>query len=263
MIYRFHKVDDGIYRGSAPSVQDVIQLHKNYGINKIISLDADSGSKINRICKLLNINHVNLPINEDKKTIINLLNHNIKKLLQDNGPTFVHCFHGKDRTGLVVALYEVKCLGIDPDDAIKEAEKLGFGIGVNPYFINLFKKIIFAASIKKEKKDENNLSIADNVRNNSPLAGDNLVGDIRDSYLDEGSQSSFAPFMSTERVYPFNQVYNYIYDTYPTRNNYDLSGIEEGANYSPNNEMPAVGLYDNSVIKGVGPVDLGNGFVNS
>jgi len=67
--------------------------------------------------------------------------------------------------------------------------------------------------------------------------------------------------MSTERVDPFNPVYNYVYDSYPTRNNYDLSDIIERGDHS-SNEVPAVGLYDNSVIKGVGPVDLGNGFVN-
>ena len=264
MIHNFSKIDDNIYRGSAPTVEDVVNLHKKYGIRKIISLDLNSGKKINRICKLLHIKHVNLPINGDKKTMIDFLNHDIRDLLENNKPSYIHCLHGKDRTGLAVALYKVKCKGMDPDDAIEEANKFGFGIGVDPYFVNLYKKIIYSASLnKKDKKiDNNNLSIVDNERNNAPASQDNLVGDLTESVLDEGNPSSFAPFMTTERIYPFNPTgNNYVYDMYPTRNNYDLSDInKEEKDFK--NEIPAVGLWDNSVIKGVGPVDLGNGFVN-
>ena len=260
MIHNFSKVDNNIYRGSAPSVEDVIVLNKKYGINKIISLDFESGKRINRICKLLHIKHINLPINGDKKSLLKFLNHDIKKLLNDGKPSYIHCMYGKDRTGLAVALYKVKYKNMDPDDAIQEAEKFGFGEGIDPIFVNLYKKIIYSASINK-KIDNNHLSIVDNERNNSPLGQDHLIGDRTESILDEGNPSSFAPFMTMERVYPFNPINNYIYDMYPTRNNYDLSDInKDSQNFE--NEIPAVGLWDNSVIKGVGPVDLGNGFVN-
>lgn len=262
MIHRFCKIDDGLYRGSAPSVEDVINLHKRFGIKKIVSLDFEAGERINRICKLLNINHINIPITEDKKTILNLLHHNLIDLLKKNGPTFIHCMYGKDRTGFLSALYKVKHMGMHPDDAIKEAELLGFGIGVDPNFVNLFKKIIYSSANNQKLIDQNNLSIVDNERVNSPLAMDHLIGDLRDTYLDEGSQASLAPFNTFERTYPFNPtIYNYVYDSYPTRNNYDLSDIQE-EDLESDNEIPIVGLWDNSVIKGLGPVDLGNGFVN-
>jgi protein tyrosine phosphatase (PTP) superfamily phosphohydrolase (DUF442 family) len=35
----------------------------------------------------------------------------------DEGPFYVHCLMGRDRTGLVVALYRVRCLGWSKDDA--------------------------------------------------------------------------------------------------------------------------------------------------
>jgi protein tyrosine/serine phosphatase len=45
-------------------------------------------------------------------------------------PVFVHCEHGVDRTGLIIALYEVKYLGMSPDDAYNEWRASGHkGIG--------------------------------------------------------------------------------------------------------------------------------------
>ena len=48
----------------------------------------------------------------------------VKKLFLENGPTFVHCYHGKDRTGLMVAIIKCKYLGVSADEAIKEAERV-------------------------------------------------------------------------------------------------------------------------------------------
>jgi len=45
-------------------------------------------------------------------------------------PVFVHCEHGVDRTGLIIALYEVKYLGMSPHDAYNEWRASGHkGIG--------------------------------------------------------------------------------------------------------------------------------------
>ena len=45
-------------------------------------------------------------------------------------PVFVHCEHGVDRTGLIIALYEVKYLGTSPHDAYNEWRASGHkGIG--------------------------------------------------------------------------------------------------------------------------------------
>ncbi len=83
MIHRFRKVTDNLFRGSAPSPKDVQMLKEHLGIKKIVSLDAASSKRINRVCKLLGIKHVSIPIEmEDfKKSLINFLKQDLKKLL--------------------------------------------------------------------------------------------------------------------------------------------------------------------------------------
>ena len=45
-------------------------------------------------------------------------------------PVFVHCEHGVDRTGLIIALYEVRYMGMSPNDAYNEWRASGHkGIG--------------------------------------------------------------------------------------------------------------------------------------
>src|SRR6185312_16206936 len=93
-------------------------------------------------CKLLGINQIIIDLNGDKRTLFNLLKYDLKDLLINGGPTFVHCRHGKDRTGLLCAMYQCKYLGKDPEQAIKEAKALGFGVGVDPSFVSLYEKLI-------------------------------------------------------------------------------------------------------------------------
>lgn len=245
MIKRFKKVKDNLYRGGAPTVKDVIKLHKMLGINKIVSLDRDSSERIKNVCNLLKINHVSIPLDGSRKSLLNLLSHDLKELLDDNTSTFVHCHEGKDRTGFIVALFKCKYMGMNYDDAIKEAESLGFGIGVNPEFIDSFKKII------KSNSDINDLSIVDNQRE--------YIQDERSSALDRADRGSFAPYLDKTRQYPYDAVYNY-----HNRQGDSRETLNDCVELTTKvNQIPLVGLYDNvSGIKGVGPVDIGTGFVD-
>lgn len=140
---RFQKVSDNLYRGSAPKLHEVSLLKDKYNVTKIISLDKESGLNIHQACEDNGINHIIIPIHgaDDKDLYI------IKKL----GPTniigneiaYVHCKHGKDRTGMFVAKYRVEN-GWDPQKALDEAVSFGFGTNMNKKdiigFINLISK---------------------------------------------------------------------------------------------------------------------------
>jgi hypothetical protein len=139
-MFNFTKVADGLYRGSAPSKEDVKDLY-DLGIRKIVSLDRRAGERIHDIAEKLHIQHIMLPLEFDIGSMKQLLALDIGKLL-GGGPTFVHCQHGKDRTGLVVGMYEGKCLGKSYDSVIKNALSFGFGIGVNRRIVEMYKQIL-------------------------------------------------------------------------------------------------------------------------
>lgn len=250
MIKRFHKVVDGLYRGSAPSTKDVINLYKYCGIRKIISLDAAAGEHINKVCRLLGIKHITIPINAlQLEPLIKLLSEDLYDLLIKDGPTYVHCIEGKDRTGMVIAMFKCKYLHISANEAIKEAEGLGFGIGVPENILKVYKEIIRQSC--KNKEDVNDADIVDNARHH---------GDFMDGVLDSATMQSWAPYMSAVKEYPYTPDYNYWDDQYPTRNNHDLKF--ENTNKEKEDQVPSVGLYDAPAM-GFGPVDKGGGFMNN
>lgn len=248
MLQRFREVTKGLYRGSAPSSMDVKRLKEDYGVNKIVSLDRDTGNHIDRACKLLGIKHVMVPLDGSRKSLLHLLNHDLKNLLMKGGPTYFHCLHGKDRTGLVAAMFKCKYMGVPAEEALKEAKSLGFGVGVDPKVIKLYEKIIKNC---KPSSDENNADIVSNERD--------YRGDSRDSFLDEGQRGSFSPYLSEVRQYPYDYVYNPINDQSQTRENYDKEPIKE--HNGEGDGVPMVGVFNNDAGgRGFGPTENYSGF---
>ena len=269
MIKRFREVDDGIYRGSAPSIEDVIFLNKKLGINKIVSLDKDAGQHIERACKLLNINHIMLPIDINKKsTLIKFLKQDIVALMDKGGPTFIHCIEGKDRTSLACALYRCLHDGWTCEEALKEALKLGFGVGVNKKIIHLYRDIIQTAcecSNKSKHKhiDHNN---SDDINYGYDIVSNQreYPSDYRDYTLDSWEQQSWSPYEDYRVKNWPHATSQYIdwEDQYPNRNNYQLDDREK-TNDIGYYDIPMSGQWDSSTqgINGAGPSLVGTGFV--
>lgn len=250
MIRRLRAVVPGkLYRGSAPSPKDVVELKDKLGIKKIVSLDKESGERISRTCKLLGINQVKVYIDHTRKSLLNFLHHDFKTLFLEDGPTFVHCHEGKDRTGLASALVKCKYLGEDPKRAVNEAKALGLGIGIPPEITHLYEKLIMSC---KPDKDTNSADIVSNERE--------YKGDNRDSFLDEGHQGSFSPYLDHTKQAPFDLVYPSTLDQSPTRQNYpDTSLFRHDSSKAVT--LPNVGEYDNDAgQRGFGPVERMDGF---
>jgi len=252
MIEKFSKVTDNIYRGSAPSIKDVLLL-KKYGINKIISLDNTCGKKIEKICKNIGIKQEIHHLDGKKANLLKFLSKNLKKMLEEGGPTFIHCRHGKDRTGFVCALYRIKYQNKSLEEAMEEANSFGFGIGCAPEFINMYKKVLKEAAKKNNnaEKDNNDADIVSNVRE---YRSDNL-----DSYYGSSIGTSFGPYAGTTKQYPYDIVYNNLLDQSPTRDNLNDKPIKFDADMS----IPIIGLYDNAAgVKGTGPYEPIGGFIH-
>lgn len=249
MIVRFRKVNDNLYRGGAPSINDVLIL-KKLGIKKIVSLDKKVGDHIHRACKLLHIQHIMLPIEINKRmSLVKFLNTDIEKLLSDNGPVFIGCAQGKDRTGLAIALYRCKVDGMSADAAIKEAKSFGFGIDIPPQITQLYEKIIH-----KSCRNSDNNSAYDIVSNEREYPSD-----YRDYTLSEWEQQSWSPYEDYRvKEFPFSETHIEWPEQYPTRQDFDTDEFFPNLNSAT---VPQIGSYDTSTngIMGAGPSIVGGG----
>jgi protein tyrosine phosphatase (PTP) superfamily phosphohydrolase (DUF442 family) len=127
----FHKVSDKYHRGGIITCEyDILRL-KRKGITDIISLI--ESSKFNQNLadfakkQEMNYHHIELhpPYGIPKEHQIGQFFDIIHK---SKGGIYVHCLHGKDRTGLMTFLYEIEVLKTKSDKAIKNM--INFGLHV-------------------------------------------------------------------------------------------------------------------------------------
>ncbi len=141
----FAKVSDILYRGAQPEKDGFPKL-KELGIKTIISLRAKHPD--DEYIKGLGFNYFNIPINTwslNNKDVARFLNIVTDKA---NQPVFVHCQHGSDRTGTMVAVYRVYAQKWKADEAMKELPVFGF----HKIWINL-KKYLRNLDIKEVEEE--------------------------------------------------------------------------------------------------------------
>ena len=118
----------GLYRGSQPTFTDLQAAQRKesgLGLTYVYSLEDD---KIQlqaefQWCKILHIGFANFPLNglwaPKKSDLINIVK-DIQTLLIVDKKVFLHCLHGVDRTGIVVARLRMEINGWTVDKAWQE-----------------------------------------------------------------------------------------------------------------------------------------------
>jgi len=127
----FFKVSDQLYRGAQPTAEGLEGL-KKFGVKTVVDLRAahsDSGQLPG------GLGFVRIPMrtwDAEEDDMVRFL-----RVATDRkrGPVFVHCAHGADRTGLMVAVYRVAAQGWSKEDAIREMTKGGYGF--HPFWENI------------------------------------------------------------------------------------------------------------------------------
>ncbi len=126
----------GLYRGAQPNSTGFEKLQK-LGIKTIINLRSLHSDK-EEVLKLgLSYEQVHMKAwHAERKDAVWFL-----RIVTDPGrlPTFVHCHHGSDRTGLMVAVYRVVVTGWTREQAIREMVEGGYGF--HPIWANLVRYI--------------------------------------------------------------------------------------------------------------------------
>ena len=138
-----HQVDAGLYRGGQPTAEGFRRL-ADLGVKTIVSLRAYGRAARHehterRLVESLGMRWVSLPMrmywrpsDEQVRTFLSLTQAGA------DGPVFVHCQHGEDRTGSLIAVYRVFRQGWTPAQAYAEALKLGMAAW-NPFTRNLIR----------------------------------------------------------------------------------------------------------------------------
>lgn len=170
---RFSKVSNEIYRGGNPF--DVLYtLIGKYKIKRFISLDKETGLLIHPKLVNLGIEHIFYPLSawEKEPQKLQTLKNNIVDWMTGTTPSYIHCFAGKDRTGLAVALFRVLHDGLEPKKALQEAFSFGFGTGLDKEIKDFFIKFILNCNNKnykdivgnvKESLENTNTSVLPNI----------------------------------------------------------------------------------------------------
>jgi tyrosine-protein phosphatase SIW14 len=146
-LQNFYKVDERLYRSAQPDAAGMKEAEK-LGIGTVLNLRNTCNDKKEAAGTMLLLQEE--PINTwtiDYEEVVNAL----RIILKSEKPVLVHCKHGSDRTGCVVAAYRMVKSGWTKDEAIKEFLEGGYGYhkGWFPNILKLLNKI----DIGKLKKD--------------------------------------------------------------------------------------------------------------
>jgi protein tyrosine phosphatase (PTP) superfamily phosphohydrolase (DUF442 family) len=118
-----HNIDNKIYRSAQPSKEEYKKLYAaglRYNLN--LREFHDDKEKLEG----LNIKYHRVPIRTSRMSYEQLVEA-VAYLSQTEGKTLVHCLHGSDRTGTVIAGYRIAVEGWEKQKAIDEFENGGYG----------------------------------------------------------------------------------------------------------------------------------------
>ena len=146
-VVNFQLVSEQVLRGGQPD-EDALKLLREAGIKLVVNLrhhskssppaassysffrrhsDDDEIDEEREICQRIGIRFhnisldgINAPSFEDIDRFVSLFQE------RENTPMYVHCLHGRERTGFMLAAYRIKIQAWTVDEAYKEMLQQGF-----------------------------------------------------------------------------------------------------------------------------------------
>lgn len=123
----FHRVNERLYRGAQPRKGGIVRL-ASLGVNTIINLRDDDRRAVSEEweARAAGLRYYNVPLKRlGRRTDLQI--ERVLTLIEapENGVVFLHCEHGADRTGTVVAVYRIGHDGWTGREAMREAKRYG------------------------------------------------------------------------------------------------------------------------------------------
>lgn len=142
-----YKINDSIYRSEQPSKEGMQQLQE-LGIKTILNFrnhhnDKDEVAKTNLISE-------RIALNTNKITYADIVQ-SLKIMQKAKKPILLHCLHGSDRTGCMIAAYRMVYNNYTKQQAISELTSPEFGYH-KTWFPNII-ELLNAVDVEQLKKD--------------------------------------------------------------------------------------------------------------
>ncbi len=142
----FFQVTPILYRGAQPTA-DGMRALEAMGVKTVLSLRAFNDDE--SLLPQTKLAHPRIRFNTwhpEDEDVVRFL-----RIVTDpkNLPVFVHCQHGSDRTGTMIAIYRVAVQGWDREEAIREMVEGGYGF--HPMWENL-KRYLRALDIESMRR---------------------------------------------------------------------------------------------------------------
>jgi protein tyrosine phosphatase (PTP) superfamily phosphohydrolase (DUF442 family) len=119
-----YRISGELYRGDQPTPQGMQNL-KKLGLKTIINLRSLHSDRDETIAAGFAYEPISMkPWNPEEEDVVRFL-----KIATDpkRTPVLVHCKHGADRTGTMIAVYRIAVQGWSKNEAIREMTQGGFG----------------------------------------------------------------------------------------------------------------------------------------
>ncbi len=124
---RFLQINDHLYRGAQPAAEGWKSLQK-LGVHAVIDLRASGARSVReeKAVEELGMKYYSVPFrplsaptDRQIRTVLALIGDS------NNWPVFIHCEHGRDRTGTVIACYRIQYDAWSNERALEEARENG------------------------------------------------------------------------------------------------------------------------------------------
>jgi len=168
-IENLYRVESDLFRSAVPTSTGFQKL-THMGVKSVLDLRGGDGDKTDMAGGSLKLFHVPM-------SAWGLHNDRVLEALRivadpQNRPLLIHCQHGADRTGAIVALYRVVVQGWSKERAIREMNEGGYHH--NSFFRNLDQYVLAADVVALRKQ----LGIVEPL---SPVGKPVLAGSSKDS----------------------------------------------------------------------------------
>ncbi len=122
-VQNLYRVDDGLYRAAQPDAAGMRELER-LGIKTVLDLRLAHSDR--HLMRGTALQARNLPMSPSTISA-----HQLRKALrlirESEKPVLVHCLHGADRTGAVIAAYRIAEQGWSQEAAVREMRRGGYG----------------------------------------------------------------------------------------------------------------------------------------